>query len=200
LLGGSGDETILVGGLGKGGKGYFALDITDPANMGTDDVLWEFPNDATISEVSDMGYSFSKPVVVQTNSTTASEAWVVITGNGYDSPDGRAVLYILNPLSGEVTRKIPTLVSDSDNGLSSPIAVDVNYDRKVDFVYAGDLKGNMWKFDLTGDNSSKWSVAYYFRPSTPAAFHSRSPASRKSCFIRENMDCWSFSAPVNFWV
>jgi type IV pilus assembly protein PilY1 len=161
LLGGSGDETILVGGLGKGGKGYFALDITDPANMGTDDVLWEFPNDATSSEVSDMGYSFSKPVVVQTNSTTASEAWVVITGNGYDSPDGRAVLYILNPLSGEVTRKIPTLVSDSDNGLSSPIAVDVNYDRKVDFVYAGDLKGNMWKFDLTGDNSSKWSVAYY---------------------------------------
>lgn len=161
LLGGSGSETILVGGLGKGGKGYFALDITDPANMGADDVLWEFPNDATSSEVSDMGYSFSKPVVVQTNSTTASEAWVVIAGNGYDSPGGRAVLYILNPSTGEVTRKIPTLASDSDNGLSSPIAVDVNYDRKVDFVYAGDLKGNMWKFDLTGASASEWSVAYY---------------------------------------
>ena len=168
LLGGSGSQTILVGGLGKGGKGYFALDITDPANMGTDDVLWEFPNDATSSEVSDMGYSFSKPVVVQTNSTTASEAWVVITGNGYDSPDGRAVLYILNPLTGEVTRKITTLDTDSDNGLSSPIAVDVNFDRKVDFVYAGDLKGNMWKFDLTDENSSNWSVAYYSGSPTPS--------------------------------
>jgi len=161
LLGGSGTETILVGGLGKGGKGYFALDITDPENMGTDDVLWEFPNDATSSEVPDMGYSFSKPVVVQTNSTTASDAWVIITGNGYDSPGGRAVLYILNPSTGEVTRKIPTLDSDSDNGLSSPIAVDINYDRKVDFVYAGDLKGNMWKFDLTSDKATEWSVAYY---------------------------------------
>lgn len=161
LLGGSGSETILVGGLGKGGKGYFALDITDPANMDTDDVLWEFPNGTTGSEVPDMGYSFSKPLVVQTNSTTASEAWVVIAGNGYDSPGGRAVLYILNPSTGEVTRKIPTLVSDSDNGLSSPIAVDINYDRKVDFVYAGDLKGNMWKFDLTGDSAAEWSVAYF---------------------------------------
>jgi type IV pilus assembly protein PilY1 len=162
LLGGEDkDETILVGGLGKGGRGYFALNITDPTTMGPDQVLWEFPNDATIGEAPDMGYSFSKPLVVQTNSTIASEAWVVIGGNGYDSVNGRAVLYLLNPATGAVTKKFPATVSDTDNGLSSPIAVDVNFDRKVDFVYAGDLKGNMWKFDLTGDQASKWSVAFH---------------------------------------
>jgi len=162
LLGGEDkDETILVGGLGKGGRGYFALNITDPTTMGPDQVLWEFPNDATIGEAPDMGYSFSKPLVVRTNSTIASEAWVVIAGNGYDSVNGRAVLYLLNPATGAVTKKFPATVSDTDNGLSSPIAVDVNFDRKVDFVYAGDLKGNMWKFDLTGDQASKWSVAFH---------------------------------------
>ena len=175
LLGGSGDETILVGGLGKGGKGYFALDITYPTITGASQVLWEFPNDATSSETSDMGYSFSKPLVVQTNSTIPSEAWVVITGNGYDSDDGRAVLYLLNPLTGAVTKKITTSNPDSDNGLSSPIAVDVNYDRKVDFVYAGDLKGNMWKFDLTGDNSSKWSVAYHDGSINQPLFQAKGP-------------------------
>jgi len=161
LLGGTGDKTILVGGLGKGGKGYFALDITYPTTMGTDQVLWEFPNDDTSSEVPDMGYSFSKPLVVQTNSAISSEAWVVIASNGYDSVNGEAVLYLLRPATGEVIKKLSATVSDTDNGLSSPIAVDVNYDRKVDFVYAGDLKGNMWKFDLTGDQASKWSVAYH---------------------------------------
>jgi len=175
LLGGEEvDETILVGGLGKGGKGYFALDITNPTNMGPGQVLWEFPNDATSSEALDMGYSFSKPVVVKTNSSIASEAWVVITGNGYDSTNGRAILYILNPKTGAVTKSIPTN-TDTDNGLSSPIAVDVNYDRKVDFVYAGDLKGNMWKFDLTGDQASKWSVAYNEGSTNQPLFQAKGP-------------------------
>jgi type IV pilus assembly protein PilY1 len=176
LLGGEDeDETILVGGLGKGGKGYFALDITDPTTMGTDQVLWEFPNGATSGEAPDMGYSFSKPLVVQTNSTIASEAWVVIAGNGYDSANGRAVLYLLQPATGAVTKKFPATVSDTDNGLSSPIAVDVNFDRKVDFVYAGDLKGNMWKFDLTGDQASKWSVAYHDGTNNQPLFQAKGP-------------------------
>ncbi len=162
LLGGDEiDQTILVGGLGKGGKGYFALDITDPNSMNTDKVLWEFPDDDTADDhAPDMGYSFSRPVVVQTNSQNADEAWVVITGNGYDSPNGKAILFILNPQTGGVTRKISTNEA-TGNGLSTPVAVDVNYDRRVDFVYAGDLMGNMWKFDLTGNDAAQWSVAYY---------------------------------------
>ena len=160
LLAHSGDQTILVGGLGKGGMGYVALDITKPNTMGAGEVLWEFPRQATSAEdVADMGYSYSKPVVVQSMSTKIGESWIVIFGNGYNSPNGKSVLFILEAASGNVIRKIEA-GSGPDNGLSSPIAVDVDFDEKVDFVYAGDLKGNLWKFDLTSDKSAEWDVAF----------------------------------------
>ncbi|MBT8367506.1 MAG: PQQ-binding-like beta-propeller repeat protein, partial [Deltaproteobacteria bacterium] len=162
LLGGDDLETILVGGLGKGGKGYFALDISAPASMTADNVLWEFPNTASQDNINDIGFSFSKPLVVRSNISGDDESWIVIFGNGYDSANGNAVLYILDPRTGKIIKKIvadnPSV--DLENGLSSPIAVDVNADQKVDFVYAGDLKGNMWKFDLTGHNTIEWGVAY----------------------------------------
>jgi len=158
LLGGTGDEVILVGGLGKGAMGYFALDITHPLSMGPDQVLWEFPRKATAAaDVADMGYSFSKPVVAR--SYNSAHPWVVITGNGYNSPNGDAVLFILDAAKGDVIRKIQT-GSGPDNGLSSPIAVDVDHDDVVDFVYAGDLKGNLWKFDLISNSAVEWNVAF----------------------------------------
>jgi type IV pilus assembly protein PilY1 len=158
LLGGAGDEVILVGGLGKGGMGYFALDITKPLDMGPNKVLWEFPRqDTSAEDVADMGYSFSKPEVVR--SYKAAPSWVVITGNGYNSPNGDAVLFILDAKTGKVIRKIAT-ASGPDNGLSSPIAVDVDHDDVVDFVYAGDLKGNLWKFDLISNTVTNWRVAF----------------------------------------
>ena len=162
LLGGENLKTVLIGGLGKGGQGYFALDISAPGSMTADNVLWEFPNDANRDDINDVGFSYSKPLVVRTNRSGEAESWVVIFGNGYDSANGDAVLYILNPGTGDIIKKLvadnPSV--DSGNGLSSPIAVDVNADEKVDFVYAGDLKGNMWKFDLTGHNAVEWGVAY----------------------------------------
>jgi type IV pilus assembly protein PilY1 len=162
LLGGDNFETILVGGLGKGGKGYFALDISTPGSMTAADVLWEFPNADSQDDINDIGFSFSKPLVVRTNSSREDESWIVVLGNGYDSANGNAVLYILNPRTGGIIRKIvaDNPFVDSGNGLSSPTAVDVNADKKVDFVYAGDLKGNMWKFDLTGQSAIEWGVAY----------------------------------------
>jgi type IV pilus assembly protein PilY1 len=162
LLGGEDLKTVLVGGLGKGGKGYFALDISAAGSITADNVLWEFPNATSQEDIDDMGFSFSKPLIVRTNSSGEDESWIVIFGNGYDSDNGNAVLYILNPTTGDIIKKIvadnPSV--NSGNGLSSPIAVDVNADEKVDFVYAGDLKGNMWKFDLTGHNAYEWGVAY----------------------------------------
>ncbi len=158
LLGRSGDQVILVGGLGKGGMGYFAIDITNPLAMSAGQVLWEFPRQDTLAEdAADMGYSFSKPAVVR--SYKAAPSWIVITGNGYNSPNGDAVLFILDPIRGDVIKKIAT-ASGPDNGLSSPIAVDVNQDDVVDFVYAGDLKGNLWKFDLISGEVINWGVAF----------------------------------------
>jgi type IV pilus assembly protein PilY1 len=175
LLGRSGDQVILVGGLGKGGMGYFALDITNPLAMSAGQVLWEFPRQDTLAEhVADMGYSFSKPAVVR--SYKAAPSWVVITGNGYNSPNGDAVLFILNPITGDVIKKIAT-ASGPDNGLSSPIAVDVNQDDVVDFVYAGDLKGNLWKFDLISGEVINWGVAFRDSGGRPAPlFVARDPA------------------------
>ena len=163
-------HTVLVGALGAGGQGLFALDITDPDNFDEDDVLWEF--NSGIDD--DMGYSFSQPTITLTN----EGRWAAIVGNGYDSANGDAALFIIyldaDPsdvngwVEGTDYRKISTEVGSADNknGLSTPTAVDSNGDGYVDRVYAGDLKGNMWAFNLAGNNASNWGVTYQ-KDSTP---------------------------------
>jgi type IV pilus assembly protein PilY1 len=164
-----GVTTMLVGGLGKGGRGYFALDISGlspafgdlPASESVlaDRVMWEYPDAATLAtEVEDLGYSFSKVALVKSNDTN-NAPWVVIFGNGYNSVNGHAVLFILDPTTGDLLKRIDTGVGDC-NGLSTPFASDVDHNGTVDYVYAGDLKGNLWKFDLTSTNFNDWDVAY----------------------------------------
>ena len=159
VLGGTSARMLLVGGLRKGGKGYFGLNVTNAkTTIGSENdlagrVLWEFPK----APDADMGYSFSRPVVVRSNSPACP--WVVIFGNGYNSDSGSSVLYVIHPQTGDVIRKIPA-GSGPDNGLSSPIAIDTSYDDKIDFVYAGDLKGNLWKFDFTASDPAQWGPAF----------------------------------------
>ena len=146
-------HTVLVGTLRAGGRSMFALDITDPDNI---DLLWEFsegddiPEDAPENTVSDMGYSFPAPTLARLH----SGQWAVVTGNGYDSASGRAALLLIDIETGDLIKNIPTLESDSANGLSSVRVADNNSDGIADYVYAGDLKGNLWRFDLieTGSN------------------------------------------------
>ena len=157
-----GTMTLLVGGLGKGGKGYYALDVTsaDSVNSLTTEaavasmVKWEYPKAGTTDD--DLGYTFSQAFIVKTCCETP--AWVVVFGNGYDSVNGKAVLYVLD-VDGALVKKIDTGVGGC-NGLSTPSVVDVNGDYKVDYAYAGDLKGNLWKFDLTDPDPAKWAVAF----------------------------------------
>jgi type IV pilus assembly protein PilY1 len=144
-------RTVLVGTLRAGGRSIFALDITEPNNIS---LLWELNagDDLQYTEtVSDVGYSFPVPTIARLHNGN----WAVVTGNGYDSASGRAVLFLIDIASGELT-KIPTAASDSLNGLSSVRVADNNSDGIADFVYAGDLKGNLWRFDLdpTGNGSS----------------------------------------------
>ncbi|MGY6276210.1 pilus assembly protein [Methylomonas sp. MgM2] len=160
-------KTLLVGGLGKGGKAVFALDISSPYSYGGDtagdNVLWEYSgssdpdtaNDGTgVTDADGMGYTFSQPQIGRLQSGD----WVAIFGNGYNSASERAFLYIVNLSNGGLIRKIPTSTSVS-NGLSTPRLYDSDGDKIIDYVYAGDLQGNMWKFDLTSANSSEWAVA-----------------------------------------
>ncbi len=165
-------HTVLVGGLRAGGQGVYALDITDPTSFSTDDVLWEFtdvdtsPNNKGANGDSDLGYSFSEASIVK----MADGKWAAIFGNGYSnttadgsvSTTGTAVLYIVDIVTGELLQKIDTGVDGAvrANGLSSPAVIDIDGDHVADYAYAGDLEGNLWKFDLTANSASGWKVAY----------------------------------------
>jgi type IV pilus assembly protein PilY1 len=143
-------RTILVGSLGGGGKGIYALDVTDPENFSADDVMWEF----TSADDANLGVAIPSPTIAR----LANGQWAALVANGYNS-GGNATLFVLDLETGAVIREIDTGVS-GDNGLSSPTPVDVDADRITDYVYAGDLKGNMWKFDLTSSDEDSWSVAF----------------------------------------
>jgi type IV pilus assembly protein PilY1 len=105
-----------------------------------------------------IGYTTPKPSLVLLN----NGKWAAVISNGYESASGTAMLFLIDLSNGELIRAIDTEVGSSDlpNGLSSPIAVDTNNDRTADAVYAGDLQGNLWKFDLSSTNSDNWTVAY----------------------------------------
>jgi Tfp pilus assembly protein, tip-associated adhesin PilY1 len=146
------DKNYLVGALGRGGKGVFGLDVTSPGSFSGTNVLWELgAND------DDMGLVTGKILIAQTN----DDKWVAIFGNGYNSKNERAVLYIVDLATGNAT-KIDTKAGSqaASNGLSSPAVLDANGDGKVDYVYAGDLLGNLWKFDLSSDSRDAWKVAF----------------------------------------
>jgi type IV pilus assembly protein PilY1 len=163
-------HTVLVGTTGAGGKGVFALDITDPGTFATaNPVLWEIsntdaPKAADITEfASNMGYSLPQPSIGR----MANGKWAAIVANGYASGDGstnggKAVLYIIDIQTGNIIKTIDTGEGSATlkNGLSTPFAADVNQDGIIDAVYAGDLLGNMWKFDVSDSSTSKWDVAY----------------------------------------
>lgn len=172
---GTGWRSILVSGLRGGGRGLFALDVTDPtlfSELNADKiVMWEF----TDSDDSDLGYTYSRPVIALAN----NGRWVAIFGNGYnDQGSGEATLFILDIEKGvdgwiaSDYTKISTGVgtSSNTNGLASPALVDLDANGTVDRVYAGDLEGNMWAFDLSNSNSSQWDVAYKSGPTPSPLF------------------------------
>ena len=140
-------KTVLLSGLGAGGKSVFALDVSDPSNHGPTKVLWEF------ADATDLGYTLAQPQIGR----LASGHWVAIFGNGYSSASDRAYLYVVNLANGSLLQKIPAGTSTS-NGLSTPALIDTNNDKIIDYVYAGDLQGNMWKFDLRSVTPTTWGV------------------------------------------
>lgn len=144
-------RTILLGSQGAGGTGIFALDVTNPAAFSASDVMWEFSN----ANDADLGASIPQPTIARLN----NGKWAALVANGYASPAGRAALLVVDLETGALIRKIDTGATGS-NGLSSPTPVDVDGDRITDFVYAGDLQGNLWKFDLSASNPNNWRVAF----------------------------------------
>jgi type IV pilus assembly protein PilY1 len=150
-------KSVLLGATGAGGRAIFALDITDPSHMNSSDVLWEFNS----SDDGDLGYTIGQAVIARLRGGT----WAALFGNGYGSDNHKAQLFIVNLANGTLIKKIDTGVgtADAPNGLASPAFV---YDSEgyARYVYAGDLYGNMWKFDLTDDSSDNWGVAFSGQP------------------------------------
>ncbi len=162
FLGYYGNDVLLIEGLGKGGKGYFCLniDIDNPGSFTASDIQWEYPNSGSSSdEIDNLGYTFSEASIIDTE----TEGKVLIFGNGYDSVNARAVLYVLEPSTGNLLKMIDTGYGSPDslncNGMSTPVFVDSNNNGKADYAYAGDLMGNVWKFDISGALAD-WDVAY----------------------------------------
>lgn len=150
---GSSWKTVLVGSTGAGGRSVFALDVTDPDSMGPGKFLWEFSTDSADSDK--LGVAMSNPVIARLK---AGDRWVAIFGNGYNSGD-KIKLMIVDLRTGALIKAIDTGFSGNRNGLASVVPVDTNNDRITDLVYAGDLQGNLWKFDLSGNSVSSWDVA-----------------------------------------
>jgi type IV pilus assembly protein PilY1 len=144
-------KNILVGALGRGGKGVFSLDVTNPNAMTGTNVKWESAADA------DMGYVLGRPFIAKLNNGVSA----VIVPNGYNSTNDRAALFIYDLNTGGLIAKVDTGVGTTalPNGLSSPIGWDEDNDGDLDYVYSGDLQGNMWKFDLSSSTPSNWTLS-----------------------------------------
>jgi hypothetical protein len=215
-------STVLVGNQGRGGSLVYALDVTK-GNLGN--LLFEYTAN-TDPDLKDLGNVVSPQPndkvsgadqIVRLN----NDRWAYIMGNGINSnkasksATGTAVLYILYlnaKTSKQTTKKwlaIPVPANDSkdpndpilfNNGLSTPRPVDINDDGSVDLVYAGDIQGNLWRFDLT--DMTKVKVKKVFKtikgePIYTAPLVTRLPAADAICKkiggVSDLKKCWMVS-------
>ena len=151
----------LVGSLGRGGKGMYGLNVTNPASFGNADVRWELAETAG----NNMGMVTGRPALALVNTSPTAKTAAAIVGNGVNSTNNKAVLLVVNVQTGAVIREINTGAGSASqpNGLSAPTAILGTDGKSVDYVYAGDLLGNVWKFDLTASNPSSWTAKLLFQ-------------------------------------
>lgn len=177
-------HTVLVGGLSGGGQGIFALDITKGDNIkesaADSTVLWEFTDVNYVASATagtagsngdpNLGFTYSRPQIVK----MSNGKWVAIFGNGYNnttadgsaSTTGYAYLYFVDLETGKLLRRIdvPKGSTTTPNGLATVSAIDFNGDYVADFVYAGDLYGNLWRFDIADKTPGNWKLAHGGNP------------------------------------
>ncbi|MBW5411705.1 pilus assembly protein [Pseudomonas sp. MAG002Y] len=136
-------KTIVVGTTGAGGKSVFALDATNPNTMSARSVMWEFT-------APDMSYPVQKPSVV----ALANGKFGVIVSSGFtNSSVTKGHVWVLDAANGNVLKKFTV---NTTGGMAQPLAIDINNDRVADRIYVGDTQGNLWRFDITGEDVSKW--------------------------------------------
>jgi len=165
-------HTWLIGGLGPGGNAIYALDITNPANFSetnaTSIVFGEWSaSTITCANVANcgnyLGQTYGTPQIRRFH----NGAWGAVFGNGLNTATGAAGIFVMTvaPSSGAVTfyylstgDSVAPTGSSQGNGIAYASPADLDGDHIVDYVYAGDVKGNLWRFDLTSNNPASWAV------------------------------------------
>jgi len=176
-------KTMLASSVGAGGQLVFGLDVSDPTNFSASDVAWEFTDVArtvgTAPEVygdADLGYTIGDVNFAKMNNGD----WAVIFGNGYNntaadgsvSSTGNGAIYVVNAFTGALIQKFDTGIgwaqdptgANRPNGVASVTPVDIDGDFKADYLYAGDLFGNVWKVDVSSTSDSSWKISYSNKP------------------------------------
>ena len=147
-------KTILVGGLGRGGRGFYALDVTDPA---VPKALWEFGT----AQDPDIGYSYGNAIITK---RASDGKWVVIFASGYNNNlgpgDSKGRLYVVDAFTGAIEQEIITDTTVTDPDVSGIAKINswvdnTLLDNTTQYVYGGDLGGSLWRFDLAGGGSSQ---------------------------------------------
>ena len=154
-------KTVLIGGLGRGGRAFYALDVTDPA---APKALWEFGT----AQASNLGYSYGNPILTK---RASDGKWVVLVTSGYNNvkdvkdpntnlSDGMGRLYVLDAFSGKIEQEIVTDSAIADANVSGIGKINnwvdnTLLDNTTQYVYGGDLGGTLWRFDLTASSSQK---------------------------------------------
>lgn len=175
-------HTVLVGGLNAGGQGIYALDVTNPDDFSENTVLWEF----TDQDDPNLGYTFSRPDIVRLN----NGQWAAIFGNGYNNSEadgaasgtGNAYLFINAIKDGKSIKSIELDEGsvDTPNGLATVTPVDANGDSIVDYIYGGDLLGNLWRIDVSSSDANDWAATKLFTATAPGTNNVQAITSRPS--------------------
>jgi type IV pilus assembly protein PilY1 len=185
-------KTVLVGSLRLGGRGVYALDITSPAaasqNAAAGKLLWEFNNDS--ANAANLGYSYGSANIVRLNTGDPDDEdgdqWAVVVSSGYFPDEGldsndpaaaenRTSLFVLNIKDGSIIKELRTPAGVTSYGLSTPAAYDSDSSGTTDVVMAGDLAGNLWRFDLSSANPNEWGIRQFFTTYTVAADIGKQP-------------------------
>jgi type IV pilus assembly protein PilY1 len=188
-------HTWLVGGLGPGGAGIYALDVTDPTGITSSSIAFS-ENNAARLVIGDwtpasltaatcvnalagcgnnLGNTYGTPLIRRLH----NGQWGIIFGNGFGSANGRAGVYIglVNPGTGALSFYwLDTGNGDAAsnaNGIAYVSSADLDGDFIIDYLYAGDLRGNVWRFDLTSSNPANWAASKFGRPSATPLFVAR---------------------------